>query len=139
MEATPVRLRLLTRLSQKSHPVGSEVPLQVLKNVVVEGTVVVSQGTFAEGVVTSAKASDALGKGGGIAFEVPMIWSTKNQPIPIASSTTYATGRSNISGAIVAVEVFGTLGLLVRGGEAVIPAGSEYTMYVVKDRELYAE
>ena len=144
MEATPVRLRVLTRLSPRTHVVGSEVPLKVVRDVVVDGYVLLSAGTFVEGVVTNSEPANALGRGAGLSFEVPMIWSVAGQPVPVASRTSYAAGKSNVGGAIAAAGVLdqmglGTFGLLVRGGDAVIPAGSEYMMYVTKDRNLYIE
>lgn len=136
MEATPVELKLLWHLSTSSDLVGDEVRLVVERDVIVDGEVVIQAGQHVEGVVTYSDKPGAGGRGGGIGFVVPMIYSVNGQPVPVANSTTYATGGSGVGGVVVGSLIVGRLALLLRGGHAVIEAGQKYTVYVTKDRDL---
>ena len=78
-----------------------------------------------------------MGHGAQLDFVVPMVWSTGGQPIPLASSTTYATGASGTGDAILTSVIVGRLGFMVKGDHASIEAGTVFTVYVAKDRELF--
>lgn len=136
MEATPIYLRLLQELSTAVDAVGDEVRLRVDRDVTVDGKVVVRKGQFVEAVITQSTKPGAGGVAGGIGFAIPMIWSVSEQPIPVASSTTYALGASGFGNMVVGSMMVGRWALLIRGEHAVIPPGQPYTVYVTKDRFL---
>ena len=135
-EGTEVRLRMLEKLTSASATEGQRFNLELEEDVQVNGKTVVPRGTKAVGTVMSAKKKGYMGKGGELNVMLDYML-VNDQRIRLRSAA--AREGNDKMGATVALTVlFGPLGLLKRGHDTEMNAGTVITAFVDQTTEVQA-
>ena len=127
-EGTTVYLEFRDSLSSKTAIEGQRFELRVENDVCVDGNVLIPRGSTAVGTVSAAQKRRMLGRQG----ELNLVLSyalVNDQRIPLRGSKSQE-GKRQV-GAVAALAVLaGGLGLLKRGKDVEIPAGTPITGYI---------
>ena len=130
---TEVRLALETPVSTATAKPGDIFRLRTLAPIVVDGIERVPAGAPATGQVVHAQKSGAFGKAGELILAVRRI--DVAPPIPMHKFEPLV-GRDRSAGATAAAVAIGPFAAFVRGGQIVVPVGTEVVAYVAADTEL---
>ncbi len=141
-DATPVKMRLSQTLSSETARVGDTVSFEVLEDIMVNGLIVIKQGSDAIATVTEARAKRRMGKGGKLDVNIDYVRLVTGEKVPLravrenqgSSSTAGMT-----AGIVVTSLVFfpaAPFFLFMKGKEVTIPKGTEITSFVHSDVRL---
>jgi len=114
--------------------IGSVVHFRVIRDVSVNDKVVIKAGAVATGTISEVSSSGALGKGGKIAVKLNTVEAVDGQNV-------YLSGSLDKEGEdkVVLTVILGLICLpllLLNGGDANIPAGTEIRAYVEQDCQI---
>ncbi len=139
-DATPIKLKLKRGVYSQYAQVGDEVDYLVDDELVVNGKIVVPEGTIVKGKVVSAEHKRMMGRGGKIDISADSIKLFNSQSIPLRA---FQKGRGGGQGLDMSGEMLAaaslTLGvgtpfvLLKHGKDIEIRQGSSFTAYVNGD------
>lgn len=121
---TEVPVELSENVASSTHGTGSAVAAKIANDVSISGTVVFKAGTPVTAFVESAKKKGAVGSPGRIAVFLKSTNSIDGTNIALSGSKE-VEGSNNQSTALVVTILCCILGLLMQGGDAVIPPGSQ--------------
>lgn len=119
----PVELSFLTTLSPESAVVGETVILHVTTDVTVQGAVVIAQGATAQAEIVTSEKQGSIGKPAEIQVILRSVQAVDGTSIPLTGQKAVA-GENKQTSALVIALLCCILGLLQKGGEASVPAGS---------------
>ena len=128
-EGTPVALRLEQSINSEEVNVGDIVDLVVARDVKIEGTVVISQGTRALGEIASVEKKAAVGKPGKIMIAVKSTKAVDGTEVPLRA-TVSQEGKDKQTTALILGILLCFFLLFMKGEDAVVPAGSEVKAFV---------
>ncbi|MBU1318177.1 MAG: hypothetical protein KKH67_03170 [candidate division Zixibacteria bacterium] len=111
-------------ISPKVLHVGDRVNLAVTYDVIVDGIVVIKAGTIAAAEVTESTTSGAVGKPAKIGISIKRVEAIDGSTVPLYG-TKLAEGQSKVGTAVIVTILCCVLGLLIKGGTAELPAGTE--------------
>ena len=103
---------------------GQTVMLSVADPVIVNGVTVIEAGAPAVGEVTVAEKRGAVGKPARIGVALRHVTAVDGKNIPLAGQK-QVEGKNEQASALIVTILCCVLGLLMRGGTATIPAGSQ--------------
>jgi len=114
--------------------VGATVHFRVIRDVTVNDKVVIKSGSIATGTISEVSSSGALGKGGKVAVKLNSVQAVDGQNV-------YLSGSLDKQGEdkVVLTVILGLICLpllLLNGGDANIPAGTEVRAYVEQDCQI---
>jgi len=115
-------------LSSKTAAKGDVVPLTTGAPVAVDNTVVVPKGAYVRGSVGDVKRAGHFGRGGSMSLAVTSVTAVDGQHIPLRASRAKA-GKDHVGATVALTVLFGPLGLLKHGNDAVYKAGTEIKCY----------
>ena len=133
---TPVTIKIDQDVNSKEFPVGSKIQASVANDVIIDGKVVIRAGSPCDVTVVSAKKAGIVGAPGAITVSVNYVKAVDGTNIPISSATKSEEGKSQVTTAIVITILCCILGLLIKGKEGVIPAGTQLIGYTVSQAEV---
>jgi len=111
-------------VSTKTKNVGDAVRMSVAADVVVSGVVVIKAGAPVEAVVKHVKKPGAVGAPGEIAVEVRAVQAVDGKMIRVIPNAAEGEGENKQTSSLVVTLLCCVLGLLMKGGEATIKAGT---------------
>jgi hypothetical protein len=115
-------------ISSKSSSNGDAVKLTVGEPVIVNGDTVIRAGAMVRGTITEAKGAGFMGKGGKLNMSLESVSLADGQHAKVRSAK--AKGGDEKRGQTIALTVlFGPIGLLRRGNDAEIKAGTEVHLF----------
>ena len=127
-EGTELSAVTTTALSSKTAAEGDRVSLRVEEDVRVDGVVVLAKGAMVRGTVSEAKAAGRMGRGGKLNLRIETTSLVDGQRIAVRS--TKAKAGDDATGTTVALTVlFGPVGLLKKGSDAVIKEGTPLVLF----------
>lgn len=135
-EGLTIHLATQDELSSKKAKVGDPVKFVVRDPVVIGGATVIPAGSAAVGQVTRAQDNGLFGRSGKLEIGVSHI-DLAGRQIPVRGNRD-KKGASGTVGAVGAAIVFLPLGLLIRGREATIKAGTPVDVFVAKETPMEA-
>jgi hypothetical protein len=135
-EGLAVHLETRDEISSKNAKAGDPVKFVVRDPVVIGGMTMIPAGSAAVGQVTRARDNGLFGRSGKLEISVSHI-DVAGRQIPVRGNRD-KKGASGAIGMVGAAVVFLPLGLLVRGREATIKAGTPLDVYVAKDTPMEA-
>jgi hypothetical protein len=144
-DGTKIPLRLMETLSSATAKDGDPVNFSVLEDVVVNGAVVIKQGTPVRGTVVEAEAKRRMGRAGKLSYTVSETKSIDRQTIRLRATQQKAAGDSHVTGVAVAttaVAVFVPIAapfmLLRKGKDVVVAEGTRVEAFVDGEHALAA-
>ena len=133
-EGTEVKLRMLDSLSSGTAVEGQRFNLELDDDIRVDGKVVVPRGAKAVGTVTHAKKKGFMGKGGEL--NVTLDYVTVGEDRIRLRAAEGKEGADKVGTTVVLTVLFGPLGLLKRGHNVEVNAGTVLTAYVDQTTKL---
>lgn len=134
-DGTPVILRLTEEVSTKTKNTNDIVRLEVTRDVIVDGKVIIKAGTPAEGTVNVCTKPDIIGQEGAIGFMVNSTKAVDGQWVSLRANLTRSGQNKEIlsaGAAYVCCPIFG----LIKGTHATYPEGSEIKAYTENDLKI---
>ncbi len=128
----PVILKLTEEVSSATKNMNDMINLEVARDVIVDGKIVIKGGTPAIGTVTMVEGKGVVGKPGKIQFSVDSTKSVDDQNVLLRSTVTQ-TGKDSSTSSIAVGAICCIFGLFMKGGEASFPVGSEVKAFTLQD------
>jgi hypothetical protein len=122
-------------ISSKTASEDDPLNFRVEEDLKINGQVVIAKDTLVKGVVASAKKSGMLGKGGSLGIRIESTMTVDGQKVKLRS----AKGKEgdNKTGTTVALVVlFGPLGFLKKGKNAIIKPGTKIKVFTDEDKKV---
>jgi hypothetical protein len=129
---TPAVIRLTDTVSANSASVGSSVSFKMVGDTKINGKVVIRDGEMGTAQVTTAVSNGMIGQAGKLIISDFGTHSVDGSFVPLRSTLTNE-GKSKMGPSVVVSVLICPLFLLMKGGEAQAPAGTEKTVYVAAD------
>jgi hypothetical protein len=142
LDGTPLKLRINRTVSSADAHVGDTVDFEVLDEVPVNGTIVVSKGGTAFATVTEAQAKRRMARGGKLDINIDYVRLVDEEKGALRAVKEVQGGGHTgaMTGAIVATSLVffpaAPFFLFMHGKDITIPKGTELTAYVNGDMKL---
>ncbi|GAC1401269.1 MAG: hypothetical protein NVSMB56_16410 [Pyrinomonadaceae bacterium] len=134
-DGTEFNVETTEEISSKTATEGDPVSFKVSEDLKIQDQVVVKQGSIVKGTISAAQKSGFMGKGGQLSVRIESVLAVDGQKIKLRSSK----GRegNNATGSTIALTVlFGPLGLLKKGKEAIIKPGTKIKVYTDEEKKV---
>ncbi|MBC8278617.1 MAG: hypothetical protein H8E46_10330 [FCB group bacterium] len=128
---TPVIIKLDQEVNSKTVTPGSVIKASVANDVKVNGKVVIKAGAVCDVSVLNSRKAGIVGSPGSVTISVNSVKSVDGTNIPLMNASKSDEGKSEVATAVVITILCCILGLLMKGKEGVIPAGTQITGYTV--------
>ena len=132
MEFTVVTIDEIT---SKTAAEGDPLTFKVANDVTIDGQVVVAKDSLVKGVVGQAKKAGMMGRGGSLGIRVESAMTVDNQKLKLRS-TKGKEGDDKTGTTVALVVLFGPLGFLKKGKNAVIKPGTEIKVYTDEEKKV---
>jgi len=135
-DGTPVRLRLSRNLSSADAKSGETVDFEVLEDIAVDDTTVITRGESAIGTVTQAEHKKRMARGGKLDITIDYVRLVNGEKVALrAIKETSGGGHTGaMTGAMVATAIVvwpaAPFFLFMHGKDTTMPKGTEITAYV---------
>ena len=130
MEFTVVTIDEIT---SKTAAEGDPLTFKVANDVIIDGQTVIAKDSLVKGVVAQAKKAGMMGRGGSLGIRVESAMTIDNQKLKLRS-TKGKEGDDKTGTTVALVVLFGPLGFLKKGKNAVIKPGTETKFILTKRR-----
>jgi hypothetical protein len=132
MEFTVVTIDEIT---SKTAAEGDPLTFKVPEDVKVDGQTVIAKGSLVKGTVAQAKKAGMMGRGGTLGIRVESATTIDNQKLKLRS-TKGKEGDDKTGTTVALVVLFGPLGFLKKGKNAVIKPGTEIKVYTDEEKKV---
>ena len=122
-------------ISSKTAAEGDPLTFKVAEDVKVDGQTVIAKGSLVKGVVGQAKKAGMMGRGGSLGIRVESATTIDNQKLKLRS-TKGKEGDDKTGTTVALVVLFGPLGFLKKGKNAVIKPGTEIKVYTDEEKKV---
>ena len=120
---TTIQLEVSNTISSQNAYIGQKVNFKVLHDVSIDSKLVIEGGSKAVGKVVSVGKTGMLGKPGNLSIQLSRVTAIDGSNIPISASSVLK-GEDKSSTAIIVTLILCVFGLFIKGGDAVLQAGS---------------
>ncbi len=136
-EGAAIKVTLMQRLDSgdKGLEIGDKIKLQSTNDIIVGGKVLIQKYAEAEGHIIKKQHSRSLGRKGKIDFDIDWVKAIDGSRIPLRSDL-HVGGKSHVAGMVAVTALVSPVGLFMRGKNAVVNKGSEFTAYVNNDTHI---
>ena len=122
-------------ISSKTAAEGDPITFKVSEDVKVDGQVVIAKDSIVKGIVAQAKKAGMMGRGGSLGIRVESGTTVDNQKIKLRS-TKGKEGDDKTGTTVALVVLFGPLGFLKHGKNAVIKPGTQVKVYTDEEKKV---
>jgi hypothetical protein len=122
-------------ISSKTATEGDPLTFKVAEDVKVDGQTVIAKGSLVKGTVAQAKKAGMMGRGGTLGIRVESATTIDNQKLKLRS-TKGKEGDDKTGTTVALVVLFGPLGFLKKGKNAVIKPGTEIKVYTDEEKKV---
>lgn len=136
-DGTEVTVRLLEAVSSETAQVEDAVLFEAVDDVVVDGVTVIARGARGKGTVLFAEKRKSFGRKGKLDFSIDVVEAVTGYNVRLRA-TRELRGRDMYGVAGVVTILTGPFGFFVKGKNIVVPAGTEYTIYIDGERSVEA-
>ncbi len=141
-DGTPVRIRLNRTISSADAHTGDTVDFEVIDDITVNGTLVITRGSIAFATVTEAQAKRRMARGGKLDINIDYVKLVDSDRAPLRAVKDMNGGGytgAMVGGMVATSLVFfpaAPFFLFMHGKDTSIPKGTEVTAYVSGDIKL---
>ncbi len=122
-------------ISSKTATEGDPLSFKVDEDVIVNGKVVISKGSVVKGTVASAKKSGFFGRGGNLGVRIESVVTVDNQKVKLRSAKG-KQGDDKTGTTVALVVLFGPLGFLKKGKQAIIKTGTQIKVFTDEEKKV---
>lgn len=134
-DGTEFTVVTIEEISSKTAAEGDPLTFKVAEDVKIDGQVVIAKDSLVKGTVGQAKKAGMMGRGGSLGIRVESATTVDNQKIKLRS-TKGKEGDDKTGTTVALVVLFGPLGFLKKGKNAVIKPGTEIKVYVDEEKKV---
>ena len=134
-DGTEFTVVTIDEITSKTAAEGDPVTFKVAQDVKVDGQVVIAKDSLVKGIVAQAKKAGMMGRGGSLGIRVESGMTVDNQKLKLRS-TKGKEGDDKTGTTVALVVLFGPLGFLKKGKNAVIKSGTEIKVYVDEEKKV---
>ena len=122
-------------ISSKTATEGDPLTFKVAEDVKIDGVTVITKGSLVKGTVAQSKKAGMMGRGGTLGIRVESATTIDNQKLKLRS-TKGKEGDDKTGTTVALVVLFGPLGFLKKGKNAVIKPGTEIKVYTDEEKKV---
>lgn len=122
-------------ITSKTAVEGDPLTFKVAEDVKIDGQIVIAKDTIVKGTVAEAKKSGRMGRGGSLGIRVESTMTIDNQKLKLRS-TKGKEGDDKTGTTVALVVLFGPLGFLKKGKNAVIKPGTQIKVYTDEEKKV---
>lgn len=134
-DGTEFSVVTVDEITSKTAAEGDPLTFKVAEDVVIDGQVVIAKGSLVKGSVATAKKAGMMGRGGSLGIRVESATTVDNQKLKLRS-TKGKEGDDKTGTTVALVVLFGPLGFLKKGKNAVIKPGTEIKVYTDEEKKV---
>jgi len=134
-DGTEFTVITIDEITSKTAAEGDPLMFKVAQDVRVDGQVVIAKDSLVKGIVAQAKKAGMMGRGGSLGIRVESAMTVDNQKLKLRS-TKGKEGDDKTGTTVALVVLFGPLGFLKKGKNAVIKPGTEIKVYVDEEKKV---
>ena len=134
-DGTEFTVVTIDEITSKTAAEGDPLTFKVSEDVKIDGQVVVAKGSLVKGTVGQAKKAGMMGRGGSLGIRVESAMTVDNQKLKLRS-TKGKEGDDKTGTTVALVVLFGPLGFLKKGKNAVIKPGTEIKVYTDEEKKV---
>lgn len=125
-------------ISSKTATEGDPITFKADEDVKINGHIVIAKDTVVKGTVTTAKKSGFFGRGGNLAIRIESVMTVDNQKIKLRSAKG-KSGDDKTGTTVALVVLFGPLGFLKKGKQAIIKPGTQIKVFTDEEKKVQAK
>lgn len=137
-DGTEIKIVTTEDISGQKVVEGDPLTFKVSEDVKIDGKTVIAKDSLVKGTVSAAKKKGFMGKGGELSVRIESTQTVDNQKLKLRASKS-GQGGDNMGSTVALTVLFGPLGLLRRGKEAKIKAGTVLTAYTDEAKTVQAK
>jgi len=122
-------------ISSKTAAEGDPLTFKVAEDVKIDGQTVITKDTIVKGLVAQAKKAGMMGRGGSLGIRVESTMTVDSQKLKLRS-TKGKEGDDKTGTTVALVVLFGPLGFLKKGKNAVIKPGTQIKVYTDEEKKV---
>jgi hypothetical protein len=122
-------------ITSKTASEGDLLTFKVAEDVQIDGHVVIAKGALVKGAVSSTKKSGFFGRGGNLAIRIESTMTVDNQKTKLRSAKGKA-GDDKTGTTVALVVLFGPLGFLKKGKQAIIKPGTAIKVFTDEQKSV---
>jgi hypothetical protein len=134
-DGTEFEVETTEDISSKTAAADDPLSFKVVDDVKVNGQTVIAAGTLVKGVVSNAKKSGMMGKGGQLGIRIESTTTVDGQKIKLRSSKG-KEGGDKTGTTVALVVLFGPLGFLKHGKNAQIKKGTRIKVFTDEEKKV---
>jgi hypothetical protein len=134
-DGTEFTVVTIDEITSKTAAEGDPLTFKVAQDVKVDGQVVIAKDSLVKGTVAQAKKAGMMGRGGTLGIRVESATTVDNQKLKLRS-TKGKEGDDKTGTTVALVVLFGPLGFLKKGKNAVIKPGTEIKVYTDEEKKV---
>jgi len=134
-DGTEFTVVTVDEITSKTAAEGDPLNFKVAEDVKIDGQVVIAKDTLVKGIVAQAKKAGMMGRGGTLGIRVESSTTVDNQKIKLRSSKG-KEGDDKTGTTVALVVLFGPLGFLKKGKNAVIKPGTPIKVYTDEEKKV---
>jgi hypothetical protein len=136
-DGTELKIMTAEEISGQKVVEGDPLTFKVAEDLKINGRTVIAKDTMVKGTVAAAKKKGFMGKGGELSVRIESTQTVDAQKVKLRASKS-GTGGDNMGSTVALTVLFGPLGLLRKGKEAKIKAGTILTAYTDEAKTVMA-
>lgn len=125
----------IDEITSKTAAEGDPLTFKVEQDVRIDGEIVVAKDSLVKGTVAQSKKAGMMGRGGSLGIRVESVMTVDNQRLKLRS-TKGKEGDDKTGTTVALVVLFGPIGFLKKGKNAVIKPGTEIKVYVDEEKKV---
>ena len=125
----------IDEITSKTAAEGDPLTFKVAEDVKIDGQVVIAKDSIVKGSVAQAKKAGMMGRGGSLGIRVESGVTADNQKLKLRS-TKGKEGDDKTGTTVALVVLFGPLGFLKKGKQAVIKPGTTIKVYTDEEKKV---
>jgi len=125
----------IDEITSKTATEGDPLTFKVAEDVKINGQVVIAKDSLVKGTVAQAKKAGMMGRGGTLGIRVESATTIDNQKLKLRS-TKGKEGDDKTGTTVALVVLFGPLGFLKKGKNAVIKPGTPIKVYTDEEKKV---
>ena len=134
-DGTEFTVVTVDEITSKTATEGDPLTFKVAEDVKVDGQTVIAKDTIVKGSVAQAKKAGMMGRGGTLGIRVESTVTVDSQKLKLRS-TKGKEGDDKTGTTVALVVLFGPLGFLKKGKNAVIKPGTQIKVYTDEEKKI---
>jgi hypothetical protein len=135
-DGTEFTVVTVEEISSKTATEDDPLNFKVEEDVKINGVVVIAKDSLVKGTVASAKKSGFFGRGGNLGIRIESAMTVDGQKLKLRSAKG-KEGGDKTGTTVALVVLFGPLGFLKKGKQAIIKPGTQIKVYTDEDKKVH--